>query len=356
MLIDSSLNYSHEQKNNESYYSKLWSLDPIDNNDKIKYFDAKIHALNVSTTKTNIKINIQLLVLSKSVLPNGTILAAIDIPEYQEKDIVMLPSSFSYDDLDWKPYEINLTIPKKSLSYGFQNLKDMIVPFQIVFYSNNLILSDIKNEFSSEALKYWLDNLYNTVLSSKIKLDSYFEILDLSGSKKIYEKFSNSDDSSEFINISWNMNYYLRLKGLEQISNLINITASKPLTIIESIYNFYYHVPGTIGYQNLNYRSNKWDSIEANKTKTIKTPFKVLYSNDKKEVFKEEINGHDFLLPNGGNGYYELILEAQSDNSFYSLKITNKFNYIVPFDSENSVDFFDFKYHEINNLNGFLKV
>lgn len=356
MLIDNALNYSYEQKTNESYYSKLWSLNPINDNDKTKYFEAKIHSLNVSTTKTNININVQLLVLSKSVLPNGTILVAVDIPEYQEKDIVMLPSSFSHDDLDWKSYEINLTIPKKSLSYGFQNLKDMTVPFQIVFYSNNLVLNDIKNAFSSEALKYWLDNLYNTVLSSKIKLDSYFEISDLSGAKRIYEKFSNSDDSSEFINISWNMNYYLRLKGLDQISDLINITASKPLTITESSYNFYYHIPGTIGYQNLIYKSNKWDLIEANKTKTIKMPFKVLYSNDKKEVFKEAINGHDLLLPNGGNGYYELILETQSDNSFYSLKITNKFNYLMPFDNENSVDFFDFKYHEINNLNGFSKV
>lgn len=356
MLNDVTLNYSHDQRVNESYYSKLWSLNPIDNNDRTKYFDAKIHAINVSTTKTNIYINIQLLVLSKSVLPNGTILVAVDIPEYQEKDIVMLPSSFSHDDLDWKSYEINLTIPKKSLSYGFQNLKDMIVTFQLVFYSNNLVLNDIKNQFSSEALKYWLDNLYNTVLSSKIKLDSYFEILDLSGKKRLYEKFSNSEDPADFINIIWNMDYYLRLKELDQISDLISITTSKPLTIIQSTYNFYYHVPGTIGYQNLTHQSNKWDLIEANKTKTIQLPFKVLYSNDNKKVFKEAVNGHDFLLPNGGNGYYELILDTQSDNSFYSLKVTNKFNYLIPFDNENSVDFFDFEYHEINNLNGFLKV
>ncbi|WP_343251260.1 DUF5443 family protein [Mycoplasma amphoriforme] len=339
-------------------HASLWKLNPIDSNvgEKNQYFAAQIHAVSVTTTSTTIVFRIELLVNSKSILPNNIFLATVELPEFKQNNIPLKSKGFSNDKPEWTPYEINFAISKKNVSFGNDNLANLILPLKITFNPNLKLLESIQNYLEPLALKTWLDDLYRIDLSTQVRLDSFLQLNNHQGKTELYSQLPTHDNSGKQFTLTWSMNYYDHMKQLDQIIDLIKINSTMAMTITNFSFYFYYHVQDVDQYRTLKVEDNDWKKVEANSTFALRNPVKLLYDENKKVLFKEVVNGHDLFLPNGGQGYYELIFKTQVGNTFYNIKATNTFNYIRAFNDPKHLDFFNFEYQMINSLSGFVKV
>lgn len=343
------LNYSINVQN----YNDWWELVPIPN-EKNTYFKAKLQSINVSTTKTKIIFDTKILINTKNILPKNSILMSLSIPEYEVKNLSLIPIEIENLEDEWKSYQIYVQIPKNKLSYGDQDLQNITVPIRMGFYCNEAVINPIKNNLNPEALRYWLDNLYDAVISSEVRLDSNFRIYSNYGKVQLYESFpTNLENEGKLFDLSWNSKSYMQLKRLDMIKDLTSIIANIPLIISNTKIDIYYNVSETSEYKSLTYSDNRSYHMKENETNTIQLPFKVMYDESKKILYKDPIGGHDFLLPEGGFGYYNVSFDLQTKNTFYIISLTNKFNYYLPFNDYKKVDFFIFDYQEINDLTGF---
>ncbi|WP_027124077.1 DUF5443 family protein [Mycoplasmoides pirum] len=349
-MIDTYSYYENNIKEN------WWTLTPNDFNSNV-YFEAKLYSTNISTTNSYINFDIKVSIRCKSALPKNLILASFSIPEFNKIDIPIIPIEVESNMDEWKIYKISVQVPKNSLSYINDNLNNLLVPIKINFACNQTILSEIKNDFDSTALKYFLDNLYDSIVTTNVNLDTFFSFSSNFGSTSLYDVFpSTSDELGKTFKFSWNTQNYLKLIKSQMINELLNITSSIPMIVSNLNINFYYHVSNENGYKSLNYSENKNYSLKQNETLSIKLPFKVSYDETKKELVKDVLLGHNFLLPNGGNGYYELNFKIQTENAYYKIIATNYFNYLTPLNNLNFLDFFTFNYHQILSLNNFNKL
>ncbi|WP_033159750.1 DUF5443 family protein [Mycoplasmoides alvi] len=342
---------------NQISYSNNWVLNPLDPNGD-KYFEAKLYSSNVYTTSNYINFDNVILFRINSILPNNLIVMSFNIPEYSQQDIQLIPVDDiqSIDD-GWTAYRAFIQIPKNKLSYTNANFQNLIVPASLGFACNEKLLSSIQNQLETYALKSFLDDLYETNISFDVSLDSYFKFANNYGSSELYDIFPSSTNAfGEKFNFSWISNYYMNLSKAQSIENLFEITASIPLIMSNMNLNFYYHTPRNSGYKVLTYSEKRNYSLIANETHTISLPFKVTYDEVKKELVKDLQNGHNFLLPEGGNGYYEINFDIQTKNSYYKISGINNFNYLIPLNDLNKLDFFVFNYFPINTLNGFTRV
>ncbi|WP_156933134.1 DUF5443 family protein [[Mycoplasma] testudinis] len=333
----------------------MWSLSPVSSQQSKTYFEAKIHSVNVKTTSTTINFKIEILINSKNNLPTNIYLAGVEIPEFRQQDLLLKPAGFTHNEEGWLPYELDFVVAKKDVSYGNGDLQSKSIPLRINFYANPRLLESIQNQLEPNALKFWLDNMFNTILSSQIRLDAYFQISTNQGTTQLYDILPTDTNAGHLFDLTWNMNYYLRMQRLDQINELIQLRSTVPLQITDLTINFYYFIEGSTGYKTLTLADNTWKNINANDTLSVKLPTKVLYDTNTKTLFKEDINGHNIFLPNGGQGYYDIGFKIQIGSTFYNINASNKFNYINAFDNPTRLDFFSFDYNPINSLNGFLK-
>lgn len=335
--------------------NEQWFINPIEPNTN-KYFDAKLYSCNVFTSNTYINFETVLLIKLNGNLPRNFILMSFNIPEYVQENIKMIPTKINSIDNDWLSYKVIIQIPKNKLSYATGNFEKLIVPVNIGFACNQQLLSEIANQLDSSALKHFLDSLYEKIITYEVSLDSFFKFSTTYGSADLYEKFpSTTNNEGTKFNFSWSSNYYMNLIKSQSISDLLEITSTIPLVLSNLTLNFYYHIPNISGYKLLSHSETRNYSLLANQTHVISLPFKVVYDEEKKELVKELQTGHNFLLPEGGNGYYEISFNIQSENSFYRISGINDFNYNLPMNDSQKLDFFVFKYQTIDSLNNFTR-
>lgn len=332
-----------------------WTLVPIDKYGDI-YVEIKLHSIDVQTTKDTILFEIKVLLHSKSILPNNIVLANAQIPEKTFNNLNLVPIKSISTDSNWTAYSINFSVNKKELSYGNQDLKELVVPIQISFYPNKEVLQLIQNQLNTNALKKWIKNLHDATFTDEVKLDSHFRIYDLSGSTSLYKSYPTQDNAGESFELRWNMDYLLRMNKLDTLSELFSFTTSIEIIISNIDINIYYHVPNTVGHKQLTSLDKQLYAIAANTTKKINFPYKVQYNMDNNELFKEPVSGHDFFLPRGGNGYYNLNFDLKTPKTFYSIGVVNEFQYKTAMDRPQLLDYFSFGYNPIYSLNGFSRV
>ncbi len=322
------------------------------------YFEAKLHSTNVSTTSDKIHFNVKIAINCKSVLPPGFVVASFAIPDFGPLEgVPLVPVQAQNPDNDWAIHEINVSIPKTSLPYVNDVLNQITVPISVAFACDPKQLDLYKNDFDSLKLRRFLDDLRAAEIKSAAYLDSFFSFATNSGSSELYARFPTTDNpNGTKLRLSWDSKYYLRLSKHEMIREMFTITASAPVTVSNLSAYFYYHIPDQSGYQELTHSETQSYRLTENNSWTFQLPFKVTYSETAKRLVKDSFSGHDFLLPNGGDGYYEAAFDLQTENAHYKVVARNSFRYMLALNDPNALDYFVFDYHLINSLNGFNKL
>lgn len=324
------------------------------------YFATRLHALNTAASAGIIEFEIQLAIQSKSALPNEIYLADVAIPEASLTNLRLRAGNFDVTayGTGWKAYVLTFSVDRTSLSYGNNEMSTVTIPLRITFNVDRTLLATFQNDLDPTKLRKWLDDVYYAHLEADVRLDTFTLLAGLSGQKTLYAQYPASTNPGVPFTLKWEMDNELKMRTFDMVNNLLTLTSSTDAVLTDLTLNINYTVPNQNSAQELSFKNNQSRALKANDSFNLSLGslnLAFLYDEQKHVAF-EAAGGHNFFLPEGGSGKYELTFALTVNRAYYTLMVANNFAYTRALNDPQREDYFAFTYAPIYSLSGFQRV
>ncbi len=330
-----------------NYYTEYY-MGPVRNfaDKKEVYFDAKVNNIESKVNKDKALLHITLALKYDSNFPSNMFQAQFKLGNWSSEKIPLQKAPDKKSDLENKIHYFyaTLEVPRTALIKREINRiseyirEELTIAFRLDRKSDRYHWSNY-NLFDTVAA-----DMYQTVIKETVTFGNMIRLNQLEG-----EKEGNIQQSE--LKYGWTMLDYRNMGPLEEVNNLINIKFNQPVKVVSVGVTVSYTAPDGKR-QELKDQAEYQHTLNPNEEFKLNFPRRLSFNRVTKKLDFDP-NGSAVFLPQGGFGSYEIKLEANVGNQFYTIVATNSFEYAHPFDDPKTNDFFLVQYAPVYSLFNF---